>query len=75
MAKTVFTAGGFSPAFAGISLATGSNTAFPAWASNTLPEIKSRLNATSPSSRSDKLHFEDMAWPIEDILKPETQHH
>ncbi len=75
MAKMAFIQGGVSPAFAGIAAATGTNTAFPAWARNTLPKIKSRLDAAKPSSRSDRLHFEDMAWRIGDIIKirPERQ--
>ncbi len=75
MAKMAFIQGGVSPAFASIAAATGTNTAFPAWARNTLPKIKSRLDAAKPSSRSDRLHFEDMAWRIGGIIKirPERQ--
>lgn len=66
--KAALTLNGFSPAFANIAAATGANTAFPAWARRELPEIKDRLEAVETSSRSDKLHFEEMAWRIQDIL-------
>ncbi len=66
--KAALTMNGFSPAFATIAAATGANTAFPSWARRELPEIKTKLDAVVTSNRSDKLHFEEMAWRIQDIL-------
>ena len=66
--KAALTIRGYSPAYANIAVATGAKTVFPAWARSELPRIKKRLDAVSTSNRSDKLHFEEMAWRIQDIL-------
>jgi hypothetical protein len=66
--KAALTMAGYSPAFANIAVASGANTAFPAWVRSELPKIKNRLDAVNTSNRSDKLHFEEMAWRIQDIL-------
>ncbi len=73
-AKAALTGAGFSPAFAGIAAATGGNTQFPAWARNTLPKIQSRLDAASPSKRTDKLYFKEMSRRIEEMLSHKYQH-
>lgn len=46
------------------------NTDFRSWARSTLPELKTRLEAaaTQTGNRSDRLHFEAMAWRIRRML-------
>jgi len=61
---------GFSMTFASLIAATGVKTDFPAWARNTLPDLNGRLEIaiTEATSRSDKYHFQTMAWRIQQLL-------
>ena len=61
---------GYSTAFAGITMATGEKTSLPAWAFAALPQLQKRLETTKAASRSDQLHYREMARKIEEILTP-----
>ena len=69
MATAVLMQQGFSMPFASLVTASGSKTDFPAWARNTLPDLHDRLEkaAKTAPSRSDRYHFQTMAWRIEQI--------
>jgi hypothetical protein len=71
-AKDKLTAEGFSENYALLAVTAGADTAFPAWAAEALPRLRSRLEAatTSVQDPQTRLHLRHVAARLDALLGP-----
>jgi hypothetical protein len=71
-AKDKLTAAGFSENYALFAVTAGADTAFPAWAGEALPRLRSRLAAaiTSTQDPQTRVHFRQVAARLGALLLP-----
>ena len=62
----------YSPGFIANQLATGAETVFPAYARETLPRLKAKLDLAARDARDEetRLRLRQSAERIEALLKP-----